>query len=188
VLIFIGPEAYNLYSYKLISNPFIYVIEAGLLAIFLVHLALALALSFLNVKARDQRYAVEASGYKATSQVTKTMRHQGMVILVFVIWHLLTFKFGKSGPDYMAEYGGVVVRDLYRLVIEVFQSPLYVAGYVVAVAVLGFHLSHGVSSAIQTLGFNHPKYTPKIELFGRAYGVVVAGVFVSQPVYVFLFL
>ena len=184
MLIFISPEAYNLYGHKLTSNPLIYVAEAGLLAIFLFHLGLAIKLTFENRSARKQTYAKAASGDKATSWIQKTMIHQGLLILVFVILHLLTFKYGTTT---YVEIEGEKVRDLHSLIIEVFHMPIYVYGYLFALFVLGLHLSHGISSSIQTLGFHHPKYQSKIKCASWIYAIVVAGGFISQPIYVYFF-
>jgi succinate dehydrogenase / fumarate reductase cytochrome b subunit len=181
-LIFVGPQAYNMYSHALISNPAIYVAEALLLIFFIAHLGIAIRLSFENSAARPEKYAVVAKGEKATSAVTKGMWAQGVIILVFTVLHLITFKFG---PYYTVNYDGVEVRDLFRLVVEVFQSPVYVVGYVFALIVLGAHLSHGVSSAFQTLGFHHPKYTPCVKRAGLAFALFVSLGFISQPLYVF---
>lgn len=183
LLMFVSPKAYNLYGHALVTNPLIYAAEAGLILIFAIHVVKALLLTWQNHVSRPQKYAVTGSGDKATSIVTKTMWMQGLVILVFVILHLNTFKFGQV---YEIEYDGLVVRDLHRLVVEVFQQPGYVVGYIIALFALGLHLCHGVGSAFQTLGINHPKYTPMIKKISLGYGLVVAGGFISQPLYVFL--
>jgi succinate dehydrogenase / fumarate reductase, cytochrome b subunit len=60
-----------------------------------------------------------------------------------------------------------------------------VAGYVVAMAFLSFHLSHGFASAFQTLGLNHKKYTPAIEVLGRIYSILVPILFASMPIYIY---
>lgn len=183
MLILVSPELYNKYGHALITNPLIYAAEAGLILMFVLHLGKAMALTLQNFSARPQKYAVSGSGAKSTSVTTKTMWAQGLVILVFVILHLFTFKFGNY---YEVTYGDQTMRDLHRLVIEVFMQPGYVVGYLVALIVLGFHLNHGVGSSFQTLGLHHPKYTPLIKCFSTLYAVVVAGGFISQPLYVFL--
>lgn len=182
LLIFVDPKMYNLYGHALVTNPLIYVAEAGLIALFLAHVVKALMLTLSNNQARPQKYAMASSGDKATSAVTKSMWIQGLVILVFVILHLFTFKFGNY---YEVIYDGEPVRDLHRLVVEVFAQPGYVIGYVIALLALGAHLSHGVGSAFQTLGFNHPRYTPMIKKISCIYALVVAGGFIAQPLYVF---
>ncbi|MCB0391719.1 MAG: succinate dehydrogenase cytochrome b subunit, partial [Bdellovibrionales bacterium] len=171
LLIFLGPEAYNVYSHKLVTNPFIYVAEAGLLGAFIVHVFIAIMLTRENKKARPQAYAMSASGDKATDFVQKSMIYQGVVLLVFVVWHLKTFKYGNI-YEYTSQVNGEVMRDLYRLIIEVFSSPAYVLGYSVCLVVLGMHLSHGFSSSIRTLGFNHPKYDNKVRVLGKLYAAL----------------
>ncbi|MEC9283895.1 MAG: succinate dehydrogenase cytochrome b subunit [Bdellovibrionota bacterium] len=182
LLIFKGPQAYNEYAHALVSNPAIYLAEAGLLGIFVLHAINAIGLKIRNSGARTRSYAQTVNGEKAVSFASKTMIHTGMVILIFTILHLITFKFGTL---YTATYGDSEIRDLHRLVIEVFQSPIYVAWYILSLIALGVHLSHGVASAFKTLGFNHPRYNCGIETFSLIYGWIIALGFISQPVYVF---
>ena len=184
LLIFVSPQAYNEYGHSLVSSSFIYIIEASLLTIFLVHLVLALVLTRKNSKARPEKYKVSASGEKGTSFATKTMVHQGVIILVFVVYHLITFKFGTH---YVVDYGMGPIRDLFRLMVEVFKNPFYVLWYVFALFVLGMHLGHGFSSSLQTLGFHHPRYTPVIKNLGRIYALIVCLGFISIPTYIFFF-
>lgn len=183
MLMFISPEAYNLYGHALTSNPLIYLAEAGLVAFFLFHAVKGILLTVKNWGAKSSSYSVSGSGDKKTSLVTKTLWLQGSLILVFVILHLNTFKFGTI---YDVTYDGKTVRDLHRLVIEVFQQPGYVVWYIVCLIPLGFHLGHGLASSFQTLGWNTPKHAPKLKVISWVYGAVVAGGFISQPLYVFL--
>lgn len=182
MLILVGARPYNEYAHWLITNPLIHEAEIILLLLFVVHLSLALALSWKNWRSRDTRYAMAANGPKRTSAVQKTLWAQGLIILVFVILHLITFKYG---PYYTVNYGHGEIRDLHRLVLEVFRQPLFVAWYIVALIVLGFHLRHGVGSSFQTLGFSHPRYQPFIRCFTWAYALVVALGFITQPIYVY---
>jgi succinate dehydrogenase / fumarate reductase cytochrome b subunit len=180
LLLFVGPEAYNTYGYKLTSNPLIYVAEAGLIAFFLFHIIKGILVTITNVSARKTRYAKIPNGEKAANFGSRTMIYHGIVITVFVVHHLITFKYG---PVYMVTYEGVEMRDLYRLVIEVFQSPLYVAWYAFAVILLGIHLSHGVYSAFQTLGVSNPT---KLRCLSAAYGLLIGIGFISQPIFAYL--
>lgn len=179
-LLFVGPEAYNMYAYKLTSNPLIYVAEAGLIAIFLGHIVSGVFLTIKNRKSKPTTYAKPGSGDKKTSAATKTMWWQGVVVFIFVVLHLVTFKFGTL---YEIQYGDLVVRDLFRLVGEVFQSPIYVVWYVIAVLILSVHLAHGFQSSLQTLGLNHPHYTPKVKAASLAYGIFIGLGFAAQPIY-----
>ncbi len=182
LLIFVSPQAYNMYGHALVSTPLIYVAEAGLVLFFALHVFLAIRLTWLNRGARPQAYAVSAKGEKATHFVQKTLLAQGLVILVFVILHLITFKYGKV---YWVTYDGVTVRDLHRLIIEVFSQPGYLTWYLVALVVLGLHLSHGVSSALQTFGAAHPQLTPLLKKIGLGYALIVSLGFISLPIYVY---
>ena len=84
----------------------------------------------------------------------------GLVILVFVVIHLAQFKFGA-----LYQIGDPPIRDLYRTEVEVFSSPFWVGAYVVCMVLVGFHLRHGIASAFQSLGADHPRLH---EAAGRA--------------------
>lgn len=184
MLIFVSPELYNAYGHALVSNkPFLYTAEAVLVLALLVHVITAFSLTAQNNSARDTKYYMDTNGEKGVSFASRTMIFTGSLILVFVIYHLITFKYGAW---YTVTYDGVEMRDLHRLIIEVFQNPAYVVGYIVCLLALGLHLSHGVGSMFKSWGFNHPKYTPMLEKVGYLYAVVVTLGFISQPLYVFL--
>ena len=183
LLILGGAEAYNKYGHALISNPLIYVAEAGLVAFLLLHAFNGIQLWLHNQKTKPQKYAVRATGVKGSSTASRTMAYTGSITLVFIILHLVTFKYGSQ---YTVNYGGGDIRDLHALVIEIFQSPAYVAWYVLCLVLIGVHLYHGFSSSFQTLGINHPRYNKVIKKVGYIYAAVVAAGFIVQPLYVFL--
>lgn len=184
-LMFKSAEAYNMYSYTLTSNPLIYVAELGLLGMFLGHLFLTIRLTIRNKKARPQGYAVSSNGAKGTSLIQKTMAHQGVVLLGFLVWHLLTFKFGT---EYYVTYGDLEVRDIFKLLVEKFKDPLYAVSYVACMVIIALHLSHGFQSAFKSLGFNHPKYEPKIKCAGILFALFIGIGFIIQPIYIYFFL
>ena len=72
---------------------------------------------------------------------------------------------------------------MYRLVAGAFSDPLYAGFYVLAMAAIALHLSHGFQSAFQTLGLHHPRYTPLIKKFGLALAALIALGFASLPIY-----
>lgn len=184
MLILAGPQAYNEYAHALVSNPAIYLAEGGLVAMFLIHMVLALRITWMNWMARDSRYAVLPNGPKATDWSQRSLWAQGLLIAVFVILHLITFKYGQH---YTADYGKGEIRDLHRLVIEVFEEPTYVAWYVFALLVLGVHLKHGVASSLQTFGVYHPRYRCSFKVISWLYALIVSLGFISQPIYVYFF-
>jgi succinate dehydrogenase / fumarate reductase cytochrome b subunit len=128
-----------------------------------------------------------ASGKKAPRFQSKWMIFHGSIILVFIITHLATFKYGPGlAEGYETVIDGVKMRDLYRLVLEVFQSPGYIAWYAIAMMVVGLHLSHGFYSSFASLGIYHPRFSPMLSKFGYLYAAIVALGFIVPPIYVFL--
>lgn len=184
MLMFVSAEAYNKYGHALVTNkPLLIGTEVILVSTVLVHLFLGVYLTLQNKKARKQKYALSPSGEKRASAGSRTMIFHGSVLLFFIVYHLITFKFADKTT---ITYDGVVMDDLHSLVTTVFQSPAYVVGYLFCLLLLGWHLSHGVASLFQTLGLNHPSYTPKIKVASWIYAIVVAGGFIAQPLYVIL--
>jgi len=182
-LIFVGPEAFNTYAYTLTSNPLIYVAEAVLLAIFLTHIGLAVRLTIENKMARPTGYYMKQPTGRGSTFASSTMPITGFIILLFLVLHIWQFKFG---PVYDITHSGVEMRDLYRLLIEYFSSPLACAWYIFCMMALGLHVSHGFWSAFQSLGFNHPKYMPALQLLSKLYGVAMFVGFSSLPIYCYL--
>jgi succinate dehydrogenase / fumarate reductase cytochrome b subunit len=180
LLVVADPHAYNAYSEKLISNPLIYLAEAALLGFFVFHFAVGIVYWRRNRAARPHPYALKtrAGHTSRKSLASSTMIFSGLVMLVFVPLHIVTFKFGPW-YDVAAEPG---VRDLHRLVVEIFQKPLYVVWYLVALPVLGAHAWHGFGSAFESVGVS---YRPWLAGFGRALAVIITAGFLVVPVYVY---
>ena len=185
-LLFIaGPDAFNHYAHRLISNPLILVAEFGLVAIFLLHIFKTIAMFAGARGARPERYAATKwakakSDRSRKSLSSTTMILTGTITLLFVITHLVTFKFG---PYYETAEG---IRDLYRLQLAVFSSPAYIAFYLVAMTIIGFHLWHGISSAAQSFGLDSPKWTPRIIWTGRVLTLLITAGFALLPIYTFV--
>lgn len=182
-LFFVGPETFNEYSHALISNPAIYLIEAGLLLVFVLHVFKAATNWAANRRARPAGYHLKKpAGHTSRKGLSSTtMIVSGAITFVFVVLHLRTFKFG---PWYETAGG---VRDLHRLMVEVFSHPVYVVSYVVCMILIGMHLRHGIASAFQSLGANHPRYTPGLVRLGTTLAILIGGGFAIIPVLVFLF-
>ena len=183
LLILYSPEAFNRYGHALITNPLIYVAEAGLALLFLSHIGLAIRLTIENKVARQNSYVVKIPTGRGATLASSTMPITGVIILVFLVFHLINFKFGNY---YSVTYEGVVMRDLYRLVMEEFSRPIIVGFYLFSMLAMGLHLSHGFSSAFQSLGINHPKYNCKIKLVGYLFAAAMTIGFSLIPVYCFL--
>lgn len=184
MLMFISPEAYNTYGHNLVSGNLIYIVETVLILALMTHVGLAISLTMENRRSRPQGYAVQAGPDKGSRWASRTMAIHGTIILIFLVSHLLTFKFGVY---YETTVDGVVMRDLFRLMVEIFTQPLYLVWYFISLILLGFHLSHGVGSIFQSFGLLHPTYQPLIKMVSWVYALVVVVGFLSQPIAVALF-
>ena len=164
---------FNAYSQLLTGmKPLIYFVELGLVALFIIHVGLAIRLKIENRKARGpEAYEVNArKGHKTFASFT--MIWSGIFILGFVIQHLMVLKFGDY---YMYENEkGEIIRDMWLTTIDMFASPFWTAFYLISMFVIGMHLFHAISSAFQTMGIAHQKWTPIIDKLGIAYSLIVA--------------
>jgi succinate dehydrogenase / fumarate reductase cytochrome b subunit len=185
LLALVGPDIYNEYSHALISNPLLIPVEIGLIAILLMHMGTAVSVVLRGRQARPERYAVKkwAGGPSRKSLSSTSMIVTGVIILGFLLLHLRTFKFGPWYTDPATGY-----RDLYTLLVEVFQNPGYVLFYVVCMVLVGMHLRHGLSSSFQSLGLMPKSWTGRILRAGAALAAIVGAGFTLIPVYIYLFL
>lgn len=183
LLVFISADAYNAYGHAITSGSILYVVETVLVLALVLHVFLAISITRQNRAARPSAYAVSAKGEKKARFGSKTMGIQGSIILVFIILHLITFKYGTY---YETTVNGVVMRDLFRLMVDVFQQPGYVVWYLVSLVLLGIHLSHGVGSVFQSFGWMNGRHQPTLRKLSAAYALIVALGFISQPIYVYL--
>jgi succinate dehydrogenase cytochrome b subunit len=182
LMVFGGPSFFNRYAYVLESNPLIPVIEIGLLLIFLVHVYKTVTMFLSNQQARPARYVQKqpAGHTSRKSLASSTMIVTGLWLLLFIIVHVKAFRYGT---EYEWAEGG---RDLYRLEMENFSNPLIVGFYVLSMFVVGSHLWHGASSACQSLGMDHPRWTPRILAAGKVVAVLIAAGFITIAVWAYL--
>lgn len=182
--IFVSPELYNKYGHAIVSNKILlYGTEVALVLSLVIHVFLAINLTMLNRRSKGIQTSQNPNQEKRTPLAAQTMIIQGSLLLAFIITHLLTFKFGAH---YDVTYDGVQMRDLAKLMQEVFSQPLAVAWYMVSLLLLCAHLKHGFGSVFQSFGLLHPTYQPKIKCASWAYAIVVTLGFISQPLYVFM--
>ncbi|GIX48857.1 MAG: succinate dehydrogenase [Candidatus Tectimicrobiota bacterium] len=186
LLLFKGPETYNAYSEFLVSNPLIIPAELGLLVFLVAHLASAWRVTRENSAARPQPYlervlsrrggTTSASGWFSTF-ASRTMWYGGVLLLFFLILHVWMFKYGdRSGA-----------HGLWGLVVRSFKNPWISAIYIAAMLPLGFHLSHGFASALQTLGLLKPRWYPGVRRLSQVVGWVLAAGFILLPLWALLF-
>jgi len=174
LMVFFGPEVFNRYATTLSSNPLIPVIEVGLLLIFIIHVYKTIRMFLANQAARPVAYRKKRFAGRPSRKTiaSATMILSGLWLLVFIVIHVRTFRFGNV---YEWPAGG---HDLYRLEMETFANPLTVGFYVISMLVVGSHLWHGISSSLQSLGLDHPKVTPAVLVAGKAAAALIAGAFI----------
>jgi succinate dehydrogenase / fumarate reductase cytochrome b subunit len=181
MLLFKGPEAFNAYAHALTSNkPVLYFAELILIGIFGTHIFLAIKLTLENRAARGGvPYLVNAQAGEMTI-ATKTMPISGMWTLIFLILHLANFKYA----DHVILEGGI--HDVYAVVKAHFENPFWAIYYIVSMAILSGHVWHGLQSALQTFGLNHPRHNDMIKSVSALYAVIIFVGFSSFPVYFFI--
>jgi succinate dehydrogenase cytochrome b subunit len=172
---FAGADAFNGYAAKLHSlQPYLTVFNLGLLAIGLVHIVVGLILFFENLKARPTKYEVFNNPGGMTIG-SKTMPYTGILIFIFVIFHLLKFTFVDKS-----------VTPIYQQMAATFANPLWVIIYVVAMIIVAVHVSHGFWSLFQTFGINHPQYMPLIMKLGLVVTLVFGIGFGILPIFLLI--
>jgi len=152
--VFEGPDALNGYASLLRDMPILlWTGRLGLLGVAALHIALAIQLALRNRRARPVAYAVRE--FRNASLASRTMALTGSLLLLFIVFHLLHLTAGlvdPSAPDRLDARGHL---DVYGKIVHAFRNPLYVVLYLIGQLVLAVHLSHAVSSSLQTLGFEH---------------------------------
>jgi len=172
-----GKDFFNSYVDHLHSlGPLVTLAELGLLIFATVHILTGTLLFYQNYKARPIRYSdnKRAGGRTLGSA---TMPYTGFILLLFVIFHLLNLHFVDKTNT-----------TTFQLLSDSFAKPAYIFIYTFSVIIAAIHVSHGLWSAFQTLGANHPKYTPFLRGLSIVFSVVVGIGFGFIPVYISLLL
>jgi succinate dehydrogenase / fumarate reductase cytochrome b subunit len=182
-----GAERYDRYGYLLLHqmSELIIPIEIALILAFVLHVYLALSLARENKAARPIAYAMKKNS-KANKH-TAAMTFTGLAIAIFAVIHIVNFRFGAAGMGGMptVTYDGIEMHDLYGNMLRAFSHWWYTLGYVVAMLLIFSHLSHGFQSSFQSLGFNHPKWSPILAWGGKAYAVLISGGFILLAIWAF---
>lgn len=140
-----------------------------------VHVHAAYALTRMNTDARGGRKRYESRrDYVAADFASRTMRWTGVIVLLFIAFHLADLTFGSANPEFV--YG-----DVYNNVVASFSRAPVAALYVIANLALGLHLYHGTWSLFQTMGWNRPRFNHWRRWFAIAFAVVIVAGNVSFP-------
>jgi succinate dehydrogenase / fumarate reductase cytochrome b subunit len=195
--IFAGQVSLNVYAAKLKSlGPLLWIARIGLLCVFTLHICLTIKLSRSNQRARGaavsdsplagllgERYS-KPYRYKTATASSRFMILSGLLILLFVVYHLAHFTFHQIGePPKTFDDNGV---DVYGMVIQGFRNTWISVSYILFQIVLGMHVYHGAASALQTLGFRIGSTKTPISFLGIALSVFITGGNISIPLAVWL--
>ncbi|MBF0440605.1 MAG: succinate dehydrogenase cytochrome b subunit [Oligoflexales bacterium] len=157
LLVFKGPDMLNVYALTLKNLPLkgIWIARIIIGCCFIIHVFLGIVLTLQNWAAKPISYANQ--NFIKASFSARTMIYSGLGILFFLLLHLAHYTF-KILPRTKTVIDALGRDDVYGMVVDAFQKPLYIFSYLIFVFLLGLHLSHGFASLFQTIGINHKKY------------------------------
>jgi len=172
-LIWPGREAFEKAVHFMGTNIFIRIMEPILFAGFLFHIGMGIYLEWKNYGNRPEKYQ-KYNASAVASWASRNMIWTGLLLLVFLIVHFynyyVPFRYGE-------------VHSHYDLVTGLFKNPFYTILYILAFVALGFHLSHGFESALQSLGYRREKYHKYAKRIGNLIAFVVAAGFSLIAIY-----
>ncbi len=182
-----GQLQFNEYAVFMTTNPLVKLLSYLTYASVLFHAIDGVILTMQNKKARPVQYAYNKPSANSIWS-SRNMGILGTIMLVFIVMHMgqFWFKYKFGEVPYMETADGEKMKDLHTIVMAAFQQSWIVALYVISMVAMGFHLWHGFSSAFQSMGVNHPKYTPVIKKIGYAFAVLVPLGFAIIPIYLFV--
>lgn len=177
-------ELFNLGANFMATNPLIKVMEPVLGLGFVVHIIWSFLISLQNYKARPVKYDKSNAAY-SSAWASRNMLVLGALVLVFLVIHIVQFFIPvKTGGLDAVTLNGVEMHDTYTLVAGLFkESVVYCILYMIAGALLGFHLGHGFWSAFQTVGMNNKQWLARLQFIGKIYAIIVAVGFAIIPLY-----
>jgi succinate dehydrogenase / fumarate reductase cytochrome b subunit len=172
--VYLGAEDLNHYGEWLrdLLVPFfprtvtLWLLRIGLTAAFVFHIHAAYGLTRINREARAADGYISKRDYQAANAASRSMRWTGVVVLLFLIFHLADLTWGTVNPDF-------VRGDVYRNLVASFERPAVSAIYIVANLALGLHLFHGGWSMFQSLGVNNPKWNSWRRGFAVGFAAIV---------------
>jgi succinate dehydrogenase / fumarate reductase cytochrome b subunit len=188
--IFLGPEAINRYGHFLQSNiELIWPVRIGLLALLALHIWSAIKLSAENKAARPVPY--ENWNPTVASYASRTMLMSGLIIFAFIIYHLLHYTvqiqyINFTGQNFVTFEDPEKRHDIFKMMVVGFSNPLVSGFYILGIALLCLHLSHGVSGMFQSLGLKNKAYGPCLDKASRVIAWLIFFGYISIPISILL--
>jgi succinate dehydrogenase / fumarate reductase cytochrome b subunit len=182
---FAGHDSFNEYAEHLRTfgepilpySGLLWIIRVSLILSLVVHVGAAYALWRRAHRARSVKYVMKKNSH--STKASHLMRWGGVTLLLFIVWHLLNFTIGKVNIT------GGETNDPYNLMVDSFSSWWMTLIYLVAMAMLGAHLHHGIWSSLQTMGLTNTSGSRiRAKQFGFVLAVIIAGGFSIVPIFV----
>lgn len=151
----------------------LWLLRIGLTAAFVLHIHSAYGLTRMNQRANAGGYQ-QARDWQAATIASRTMRWTGVIIALFVLFHLADLTWGTANPNF-------VRGDIYRNWVATFDRPPVVIIYLVANVALGLHLFHGAWSMFQSMGVNNPRWNSWRRGFAVGFAAVVTSMNLVFP-------
>jgi len=183
VLFLFGPDLFNSYAHHLHQLvPIVIGIEVLMLASITIHMIMAFRVVLTNRAAADKRLSQKSS--KERSLAARLMPVSGGMIFIFIVKHLLDFKFYEKTTTTLH---GVETYDVYAMVLGRFQDdPVHLIVYLLFMVAVGLHLSHALQSSLQTYGLFVPREGSKIKQVSTIIGCGMAATFAIIPFIAFI--
>ena len=180
--IFLGPDWINSYAQHLRDlGPILWIIRSFLLVSVVLHIYFTILLTIENRRARPEDY--RDRNYVKASWASRHMAVSGLVVLVFIIFHLLHFTGRKFNPQFpLLKLDPLNRYDVYSMMVYGFQNVPVSLFYIVGLFLLTLHLTHGSSSFFQSLGLNNQRLTPKLAIGGRIFAWLLFIGYTSIPI------
>jgi succinate dehydrogenase / fumarate reductase cytochrome b subunit len=184
--IFLGPEAINRYGHFLQSNiEILWPVRIFLLSMIGLHIWSAIKLSAENKAARPVAYA----NWNPTvaTYASRTMLMSGIIVFIFIVYHLLHYtvqvqSINLTGQNFVSFEDAEKRHDIYKMMVVGFENKWVSGFYIVGVAFLCLHLSHGVSAMFQSLGWKNKIYGPCLDKAARVVAVLIFVGYIAIPV------
>ena len=184
IVVIISPSGYNAICAFLGANWYAVVGTAVLAGGFVIHILYALFLTYKNMRARgSEKYAV-TKNQKSVEWSSQNMFVLGLIIFGFLLLHFYNFWYKMQFSELTGiETGEFKPSDGAAYVQALFSSKIYCGVYLVWLAALWLHLTHGIWSSLQTIGINNKIWLPRVKVIGNIISTIVILMFMSIPLY-----
>jgi succinate dehydrogenase / fumarate reductase cytochrome b subunit len=172
-------DSYGEWLRELLDPPFprtmaLWLLRITIIVALALHIHAAYALTRVNWRARPQRYKSHRD-YVAANFASRTMRWTGIIVGLFLVFHILDLTWGAANPGY-------VRGEVYRNTVATFERVPVALAYIAACIALGIHLFHGGWSLFQSVGWNSPRFNIWRRYFAVGFAVVVTVGYISVPI------